>query len=34
LFEELPKAQSAEDLEALLPWKVKTILKTATVDRR
>ena len=27
LFEELPKASTAEALEALLPWNVKTVLQ-------
>ena len=33
LFEELPKARTAEALEALLPWNVKPLLKTGAVDR-
>ena len=33
LFEELPKAQSVEALEALLPWNVKPILKAGGVGR-
>ena len=29
LFEELPKASTAEALEALLPWNVKPLLRTS-----
>jgi transposase len=31
LFEELPKASTAEALEALLPWNVKALLRTHRV---
>lgn len=33
LFDELPKARTAEALEALLPWNVKPLLRVPQTDR-
>ena len=34
LLEEFPKATTAEQLEALLPWNTKTAIAAATVAAR